>query len=723
MGCTLSYSTSAIKNEENNENNKQVQAQLMEEWKSTYSSSVRSTFVARKTTDIDDDFCILYDTALGKGGCGIVYPGESFSNDQLYAIKVCEKSKNDKSRLEREILLLKDVDHCNIVRLFSVYTSDTTINLVMEMCQGGHLGTLIQNQENCNHNKGRHLDEEWAKLLCRQLLSAVRHIHERGICHRDIKLQNILLDLGSNRRSQIKLIDFGYGSRFIGCCPMKTHCGTPYTTAPEVLRKSYDERCDLWSVGVVLFIMLSGKRPFQKLEIAGDLQKAGQTTLTTNILAGRYAFSPNHWAHVGDEAKAFVKTLLEPNYKNRVHAAEAMEIPWIKNRTDNDPIVVEKSIHLASYVGTPKAAWTQTAQHDNNISGFTTIADNPGVVEALGNIMRNQSHGQASLRRSGNMAIAFGLHDARTRQMRNFFQTIDTDSSGSLSRQEFIDAIDLIWPERLENGITHDDCQIIFDSMDINNDDQVTFTEFFAATLNPEMLDIEALSEAFELLDGNGDGFISMDELKRIYDFKFMKNKNKNGASVKAPTVSAPQDDDAETAVDAGDYEDARKLELASSLNLSAVVGVDTSLEEQVMAVIASCDTDQDGRISHEEFICAMTGITYSLRRSGSDNGPAGNSGRGNNNEEENRLASPYIHRSSPNYALETLGTEVSQESKKDTSSILRRLKGLVDTISAEANRSDVPSLCDDHSANFSNLSRMESSQCLNPRAVAPISE
>eukprot|EP00605_Chrysophyceae_sp_TOSAG23-4_P002652 GSChrysophyteH1.ASY1.ANO1.2928.1 assembled CDS len=676
MGCTLSYSTSAIKNEENNENNKQVQAQLMEEWKSTYSSSVRSTFVARKTTDIDDDFCILYDTALGKGGCGIVYPGESFSNDQLYAIKVCEKSKNDKSRLEREILLLKDVDHCNIVRLFSVYTSDTTINLVMEMCQGGHLGTLIQNQENYNHNKGRHLDEEWAKLLCRQLLSAVRHIHERGICHRDIKLQNILLDLGSNRRSQIKLIDFGYGSRFIGCCPMKTHCGTPYTTAPEVLRKSYDERCDLWSVGV-----------------------AGQTTLTTNILAGRYAFSPNHWAHVGDEAKAFVKTLLEPNYKNRVHAAEAMEIPWIKNRTDNDPI------------------------HDNNISGFTTIADNPGVVEALGNIMRNQSHGQASLRRSGNMAIAFGLHDARTHQMRNFFQTIDTDSSGSLSREEFIDAIDLIWPERLENGITHDDCQIIFDSMDINNDDQVTFTEFLAATLNPEMLDIEALSEAFELLDGNGDGFISMDELKRIYDFKFMKNKNKNGASVKAPTVSAPQDDDAETAVDAGDYEDARKLELASSLNLSAVVGVDTSLEEQVMAVIASCDTDQDGRISHEEFICAMTGITYSLRRSGSDNGPAGNSGRGNNNEEENRLASPYIHGSSPNYALETLGTEVSQESKKDTSSILRRLKGLVDTISAEASRSDVPSLCDDHSANFSNLSRMESSKCLNPRAVAPISE
>ena len=167
------------------------------------------------------------------------------------------------------------MDHCNIVRLFAVYTTPLTIYFVTELCSGGHLGTLLNGQR--NGGIARRLDEESAKGLCRQLLSAVRHLHERGIAHRDIKLQNILVDrlidnIGDKRTSlsqvvNLKIIDFGFGSRYVGCCPMKTVCGTPYTTAPEVLRESYDERCDVWSVGVVLFIMLSGKRPFESLNV------------------------------------------------------------------------------------------------------------------------------------------------------------------------------------------------------------------------------------------------------------------------------------------------------------------------------------------------------------------------------------------------------------------------------------------------------------------------
>ena len=121
----------------------------------------------------------------------------------------------------------------------------------------------------------RKLKEEHAKTLCRQIISAVAHIHSRGICHRDIKLQNILMDTKNMSTAQVKLIDFGYGSRYVGALPMHTKCGTPYTTAPEVWREHYDERCDVWSVGVVLYIMLSGKRPFEALNIKGHLADAG----------------------------------------------------------------------------------------------------------------------------------------------------------------------------------------------------------------------------------------------------------------------------------------------------------------------------------------------------------------------------------------------------------------------------------------------------------------
>jgi calcium-dependent protein kinase len=96
-----------------------------------------------------------------------------------------------------------------------------------------------------------------------------------------------LMDSGNDATAQVKLIDFGYGSRYVGALPMRTKCGTPYTTAPEVLRESYDERCDVWSCGVVVYIMLSGRRPFEALNINGPLAEAGKAAMLTNILAGR----------------------------------------------------------------------------------------------------------------------------------------------------------------------------------------------------------------------------------------------------------------------------------------------------------------------------------------------------------------------------------------------------------------------------------------------------
>eukprot|EP01031_Cornospumella_fuschlensis_P026881 gene26881-32486_t len=287
--------------------------------------SLRGHLVRTYHTDIEKDYYIDREHELGKGGCGVVVVGEHKDTHSQYAIKIVNKSTAERGRLDRELKLMKDVDHTNIVRLFSVYDVPGNMYFVMELCLGGHLGNLLARQPN------RYVDEAWAKKLCRQILSAVAHIHQRGIAHRDIKLQNILIDSTNDRTAQVKLIDFGYGSRFVGALPMRTKCGTPYTTAPEVIRECYDERCDIWSCGVVLYIMLCGRRPFEALDIAGPLSDAGKAAMITNILAGRYHFNHKPFQTVSKGAIQFVKTLLHQDYRTRVRAYETLENPWLQD--------------------------------------------------------------------------------------------------------------------------------------------------------------------------------------------------------------------------------------------------------------------------------------------------------------------------------------------------------------------------------------------------------
>ena len=403
-------------------------------WRANHTVSIRANLVQTRTNPIDDDFKFDVDKEIGRGGVGFVVVGESRDLGDPYAIKLCDKTAASVSRLSREILLLKDVDHVNVIRLFRVYDTASHMYFVMELCSGGHLGMLL---------KGRpeeRLDESWARRLCRQLMSAVSHMHSRGICHRDIKLQNVLLDTLPVETAQIKVIDFGYGSRFIGALPMRSKVGTPYTIAPEVLRESYDQRCDVWSVGVVLFIMLSGKRPFEPLECVGALTEAGKAAMTTNILSGRYHFQHHTWEDVSEQAKNFVSQLFTQPYMQRMEASEALDDPWLNTRR---PSV---SVSLA-----------QDAMSNNCVA----------------NIMNNLDENTPALRRTGNVALAFGFQPQEASKMRGVFQTVDTDGSGGLDEDEFCIAMQILCPQ-----LTAQDCGLIFHNIDINNDGQISYTEF-----------------------------------------------------------------------------------------------------------------------------------------------------------------------------------------------------------------------------------------------------
>jgi hypothetical protein len=196
---------------------------------------------------------------LGSGISGVVRMVTHRATGVKYAVKSLDlgllKTEDDLHQLREEIFIMCQLDHPNIVRLEEVYESHSEIFLVQELCSGGELFDRLDEQPDY------HYGEKQCARIIKQLLSAVRYIHSKGIIHRDLKLENFLFTTTSPD-SELKLIDFGLSKHFTHGQQHNDAVGTPYTVAPEVLRGSYDEKCDVWAIGVITYLLLSGDPPF-----------------------------------------------------------------------------------------------------------------------------------------------------------------------------------------------------------------------------------------------------------------------------------------------------------------------------------------------------------------------------------------------------------------------------------------------------------------------------
>lgn len=324
-----------------------------------------------------------------------------------------------------------------------------------------------------------YLEESRAKILITQLVSAVAHLHSRGICHRDIKLQNILMEHRDYVTAQIKLIDFGFATRFVGLSPLKTRCGTPYTTAPEVYRECYDERCDLWSVGVVTYILLSGYRPFVAVDLPGDLRNAGKAAMVTSILMGRYHFDHAPFKKVSPQGISFIQNMLHPDYTKRWHAVGALNSPWLNGPINSTPLELK-------------------------VSGKDTA-----LSIAVSN-MRKKAH-VSSLGNTSMVAVAFSKSQTEAVHLRSLFQSFDKENVGYLTKETFRKAMLSISPDLSCNEIDR-----LFEAIDVDNDKQVSFTEFLAATMDPREVKLDDLSKAFRLLDSNNKGYLTDEDFCRV---------------------------------------------------------------------------------------------------------------------------------------------------------------------------------------------------------------
>ena len=231
----------------------------------------------------------------------------------------------------REVNLMIKLDHPNIIKLYEYYENEKKIYLIMELCTGGELfDKIIENTE-----KGKQFTEKQAANIFKQMMSAVNYCHKNGIVHRDLKPENLLY-FDKSENSPIKVIDFGMSKRFDHNKLLTEKVGTAYYISPEVIKGKYDEKCDIWSAGVILYILICGYPCFNgedDREILIAIQK------------GKIRFPSPEWDDVSDDVKNLILRMCCPPEK-RLNAEEVLNESWVKdNALDSSKNTIPKNIN------------------------------------------------------------------------------------------------------------------------------------------------------------------------------------------------------------------------------------------------------------------------------------------------------------------------------------------------------------------------------------------
>jgi len=420
-----------------------------------------SSFIFENTKRrLADDWAVR-NGQIGQGGYGLVVVGVHRKTNVTRAIKQISKgSVKNIERFKQEIAIMKQMDHPNVIKLYETYESTKTIHLVMELCLGGELFDRIIQMKKFN--------EKQAATMMQAMLRSLAYMHENRIMHRDLKPENFLLVEGKEvpiENATLKIIDFGLSARF---CPSKpeatTKAGTPYYVAPEVLTGRYTCACDVWSAGVIMYVMLSGHPPFYG---------ADDNEVLSKVKKSLYTFSPKEWSHISPESINLIKKMLCTNPATRITAKDALKHVWIEHKAPN-------------------------------------ATGDLSLVEGFTERLRNFTY-KTNLQKAAIHVIARSLSEDQIRQARDLFTALDEDNSGSLSVDEIRHGF-----SKMGQAIP-DDLQKMFDASDCNGDSEIQYTEFLASALDSKLWSRrEALVPVFEVFDHDKDGWIDIEELRRI---------------------------------------------------------------------------------------------------------------------------------------------------------------------------------------------------------------
>jgi len=430
----------------------------------------KETFVSQNFGSIFGKYDIV--KSLGSGSFGKVYQVKNKISNDIYACKELSKKKIKKKDLEKfatEIKILRKSDHPNIVKIYEIYEDEHKINLIMEECTGGELFDDI-----VTHIEDEKMySEKEACLIFKQLMGAIAYCHSQGIAHRDLKPENILF-LNKSDDSPIKVIDFGLSKIFGDYFnknnnKMNTKVGTAYYVSPEVLEGIYDEKCDIWSAGVILYILLSGVPPFNG---------RNDNEIYKKICKKKFHFPDKHWSNISNDAKDLItKMLCDP--MDRLTAQEVLQHIWV----------------------------------DKNAPNTIGYIDNLNINHLKKYCMENK------LKKAVLTFIASRLKDNEIQHLKEIFNEVDTNKDGTITFEEMKTGLCTAFSDSKYN------IEELFKNFDTDNTGTVGYTEFITATIEQyTYMKQEKLLEAFKTFDKDNSGKISKEEIKNTLKLNFINS-------------------------------------------------------------------------------------------------------------------------------------------------------------------------------------------------------
>ena len=445
---------------------------------------------------------------LGEGSYGTVFLVSHNHSGQQRAMKIIAKKNVENSQkidteIMNEIEILKKMDHPNIVKIFEFYNSTNNYYLITEFCKEGELFDKIV--------KEGPFDEDFASYIMYQIFSAVNYCHSMSILHRDLKPENILIERKEKNGLKIKIIDFGTAKIFENNKVERKIIGSSYYIAPEVLSKNYNEKCDLWSCGVILYILLSAAPPFSG---------RNDNEIIESIKKGYYDIESNIWQKISSEAKNLIRNLLERNVGIRINAEDALNHKWFKKLKTKDKfnyIPQEKIKIMLESLKTYSP--DKILQH---IALAYLVHNNPQHEEVLEsnklfNLIDKNSNGKITKLELKNGLNELSVCDENESQIYvdEIFKLIDGDNNGYIEFEEFVrGCIDKA------KFITEEIIKFSFRFFDKDNNGEITFEEIkltFAKSFNKDIQNYEeTITNIIKEVDTNKDGKISYQEFKSM---------------------------------------------------------------------------------------------------------------------------------------------------------------------------------------------------------------